>query len=120
MTNTEKRLEFEEEVAKELGYVSALFMSQECKGTEIVMPTEELKEVADRIRLYAFFSIQQAVEEERARVVEELFEMEKNKWKDVEHCTCLGYAIIQVVGGEDSKEGKEMSKRLSSLKEKSL
>jgi len=72
MTNTEKRLEFEEEVAKELGYVSALFMSQECKGTEIVMPTEELKEVADRIRLYAFFSIQQAVEEERERVRKEI------------------------------------------------
>ena len=68
MTYTEKRLKFEEEVAKELGYVSALFMSQECKGTEIVMPSTELKEVADRIGLYAFTSIQQAIAEERERV----------------------------------------------------
>ena len=69
MTNTEKRLKFEEEVAKELGYVSALFMSQECKGTEIVMPSTELKEVADRIGLYAFTSIAQALAEDRERVV---------------------------------------------------
>jgi len=68
MTYTEKRLKFEEEVAKELGYVSALFMSQECKGTEIVMPSTELKEVADRIGLYAFTSITQAIAEERERV----------------------------------------------------
>ena len=27
-------------------------MSQECKGTEIVMPTKELKKIADRIGLY--------------------------------------------------------------------
>jgi len=68
MTYTEKRLKFEEEVAKELGYVSALFMSQECKGTEIVMPSTELKEVADRIGLYAFTSIAQALAEDRERV----------------------------------------------------
>ena len=32
-----------------LGEVSALFMSQEIKGTEMVMPTEELIEIADRL-----------------------------------------------------------------------
>ena len=59
--------------------------------------------------------LDQARAEERERVVEELFEIEKTKGKDAKHCTCLGYAIIQVVGGEDSKEGKEMIKRFSSL-----
>lgn len=54
--------EFDEEVEKELGYVSALFMSQECKGVEIIMPTEELKKVADRIGLYAFRLLQQELE----------------------------------------------------------
>ena len=60
-------------------------------------------------------SIAEAKNEERERMVEELFEIEKTKGKDAKHCTCLGYAIIQVVGGEDSKEGKEMIKRFSSL-----
>ena len=46
--------EFKEEIVRELGYCSALFMSRECKGTEMVMPTKELKEIADRIGLYFF------------------------------------------------------------------
>lgn len=32
-----------------LGEVSAIFMSQEIKGTEMVMPTEKLIEIADRL-----------------------------------------------------------------------
>ena len=56
----ERAEEFDEQVGIELGYVSALFMSQECKGTEIVMPTQELTEVMDRIGLYSLTAIQQA------------------------------------------------------------
>lgn len=41
--------EFKAAVRQELGYVSAIFMSQECSGTEIVMPTKELLESADKI-----------------------------------------------------------------------
>jgi len=59
----------EQEVTQELGYVSALFMTQECKGTEIVMPTKELKEASDRISLYVSSLIQQALAEERERVL---------------------------------------------------
>lgn len=55
---TTKRIE--EEIGKELGYVSSLFMSQECKGTEIIMPTEELSETLDRIMLYIYTHISQA------------------------------------------------------------
>jgi len=84
MTYTEKRLKFEEEVAKELGYVSALFMSQECKGTEIVMPSTELKEVADRIGLYAFTSITQAIAEERERVKEGLLKEYKGQESQIQ------------------------------------
>lgn len=32
-----------------IGEVSAIFMSQEVKGTEIVMPTEGLKKIGDRV-----------------------------------------------------------------------
>ena len=58
MTNTNWE-EFERKVGEELGSVSALFMSQECKGTEIIMPTIELKECLDRISLYAFSLLEQ-------------------------------------------------------------
>ena len=40
-------------IEEALGEASALFMSKECKGTEIVMPTEELirisKETASKV-----------------------------------------------------------------------
>jgi hypothetical protein len=53
--------------------------------------------------------------ETRNQIIEELFQIEKEKWKDCDHCTCLGYAIIQIAGGEDSEKGKEMEKRLQEL-----
>lgn len=55
------------------------------------------------------------VERGRRQAIEELFEIEKTKWKDAVHCTCMGYALIQLAGGEDSKGGKEMEKRLQAL-----
>jgi len=46
---------FMEEVRIELGYVSAIFMSQgDIKAKDIIMPTTELEEAADRIGLYFF------------------------------------------------------------------
>jgi len=108
MTYTEKRLEFEEEVAKELGYVSALFMTQECKGTEIVMPTEELKEVVDRIGLYAFTSIHQAQEQHNQDCTREEWMQEKIKLaeqevmkrvvEEIEHWTPKQERSFYVVG----------------------
>ena len=35
-----------ETIREALGETAALFMSQECRGTEIVMPTEELERIA--------------------------------------------------------------------------
>lgn len=37
------------EILGALGYASSLFMTQECKGTEIVMPTEELEDIAKKL-----------------------------------------------------------------------
>lgn len=34
-------------IGEALGEASVLFMSQECKGTEIIMPTEELIRITD-------------------------------------------------------------------------
>ncbi len=39
----------EEKVNQMLGKTSALFMTQECKGTEIIMPTKELVEISDEL-----------------------------------------------------------------------
>ena len=38
-------------ITESLGEVSALFMSQECKGTEMVMPTTELIRIANQLLL---------------------------------------------------------------------
>jgi hypothetical protein len=75
--------EFRSEVNEELGYCSALFMSKDCKGTEIEMPTTELKEIGDRIKLYAFkvlHSRDTAIRE----VIEKLRKENKRteKWSD--------------------------------------
>jgi hypothetical protein len=37
-----------------LGEVSALFMSQEVKGTEIIMPSEELLRIGDKLGIDIF------------------------------------------------------------------
>jgi len=67
--------EFRNEIDKELGYCSALFMSQECKGTEIVMPTKELKEISDRIELY-FFAHQSELEKAaREEIINEIMKI---------------------------------------------
>jgi hypothetical protein len=56
--------DFRTQLNEELGYVSGLFMSQgDTRAGDIVMPTEELNEAADRIELYAF----SAMEAERER-----------------------------------------------------
>jgi len=38
-----------EKIGVAFGEVSALFMSQEVKGTEIIMPTEELERIAETL-----------------------------------------------------------------------
>mgnify|MGYP003135854885 FL=1 len=35
-------------IAESFGEVSALFISQECKGTEMIMPTEELEKILNK------------------------------------------------------------------------
>jgi len=63
--------------------------------------------------------IKQVRREERAKVrkevIEEVFEVEKEKWNDAVHCTCLGYALVKLAGGEDSEGGKKMEERLLKL-----
>lgn len=50
-------------ILEAFGEVSALFMSQEIKGTEIIMPTEELERIADETlkRLRTKKTIEQAI-----------------------------------------------------------
>ena len=47
--NNKKIEEMERIIGEQLGQASVLFMSQKCKGTEIVMPTEGLAVVRDNI-----------------------------------------------------------------------
>lgn len=83
--------DFEKEVQQELGYVSGLFMSQKCKGTEIIMPTTELKEVSDRIGLYLF----EAISKERTKVIGEIEDIIENKSDSKEHDTREHYLAYE-------------------------
>ena len=51
-----------EVIREALGEASVLFMSQECKGTEIVMPTEELSRIADEANKRIIQTIRKEVE----------------------------------------------------------
>ena len=48
----------------------------------------------------------------RRDAVEELFKIEQEKWSDAVHCPCMGYALIELSGGEESEGGIEMQRRL--------
>lgn len=52
---------------------------------------------------------------ERKKIIEELIQIQKERWSDAIHCTCLGFAIVQIAGGEDSKEGMAVTKRLMEI-----
>lgn len=51
----------------------------------------------------------------RESAIQELFEIERDKWSDAIHCTCMGYALVELSGGEESEGGKQMEKRLRTL-----
>jgi hypothetical protein len=53
-----------------------------------------------------------AYEEGRKDAIEDLFTIEQEKWDDAIHCTCMGYALVELSGGEDSAEGQVMQERL--------
>jgi len=63
-----KQLEqFRKSCQEELGYISSIFMSQgNIKAGDIIMPTEELNESADRFELYLF----KALKAERQSIIE--------------------------------------------------
>ena len=74
------------------------------------------KELQVDLETFINQKLQQAEQRKIEEIIEELFKIEKEKWNDAEHCSCLGYALIKISGGEDSQAGKEMEKRLQSLK----
>jgi len=64
--------EFREDVGKELGYISGIFMSQgNTKAKNIIMPTEELEEALDRIGLY-LFKAQKAQKQDLLKKIEDM------------------------------------------------
>jgi len=68
-TQIEKKKDFRTKLQEELGYVSVLFMSQgDTRAGDIIMPTGELQEVADRIELYVFQELRQHEEEVREEI----------------------------------------------------
>lgn len=42
--------------------------------------------------------IDELLKSQREEIAKQFIEIEKDKWKDAEHCTCLGYAIVKIFG----------------------
>ena len=67
--------EFREECGKELGYVSSIFMSQgDTKAGKIIMPTEKLIEVTDRMGLYLFEALSRQEAETKKEILQVVLE----------------------------------------------
>ena len=63
------------------------------------LPNEEVK-----IRISsAQEMVKKAMKEQRQEIANKLIDIENSKWKDAEHCTCLGYAIVTIFGEEYEK-----------------
>ena len=76
--------ELKESINKKLGYVSSIFMSQDVKGTEIVMPTEELEEVSDQLlQLFESYAKEMIGEDEnyQTSISPTMFDVEKKAVK---------------------------------------
>jgi len=71
----------------------------------IVSHPEEYTSVDVEVRKVLEVLLQQ----ERERIAEELVKIEREKWKDAKHCSCLGYAIVKVFG-------EKYEDRLTSIK----
>jgi len=48
--------------------------------------------------------VNQSLLSQKEEIVKKLIEIEKEKWNDAYHCTCLGYAIVQVFGEKHEEE----------------
>ena len=58
-----------EKIKEAFGEVSALFMSQECKGTEIVMPTEDLERISEQLQQDLKSTILEKLPEEKINLL---------------------------------------------------
>jgi hypothetical protein len=61
--------------------------------------------------------IEQTYKQCGENILEELIKIENERWEDAKHCTCLGYAIIQVAGGDDG-DIDELERRLKLMHNK--
>jgi len=52
---------------------------------------------------FIFAQIRQARQREREVIVNKMLKIEKTKWHDCEHCTCLAYAIVSIFGEKYEK-----------------
>ncbi len=48
--------------------------------------------------------IEQLLNKEKLKLLEGLHAIEKEKWGDAEHCSCLGFAIHKICCGDEKEE----------------
>ena len=103
----------------------SLVFDERCRGCDAPKSDNRVERAMDEfdskfaeigeMRVWIEKTLTQLEKEVREELVEQLFKVEKEKWHDAEHCTCLGYALVEVCGGEDSEDGQLMEKRLLAL-----
>ena len=76
-----------EKCQEEIGYITAIFMSQgKTKADDIIMPTEQLEEVSDRIGLYLFKAFSQQRQQLKQAIDKEIEKMDteirKTRWNE--------------------------------------
>ena len=97
-------------IGEALGEVSVLFMSRECKGTEIVMPSTELLKIGDKL-YFQLGLVDDVVSDlkEKLRVAEE----EKQRWAN-----CCGEMIMTCHTCKELDQLKAENERLREKYEK--
>lgn len=76
------------------------YCSQINNGTQDVMFLEDFSDASKQL-------IDKTIQQERERVVAILKQIDKEKWSDATHCTCLGYAT-EILEGKNREEYKRI------------
>ena len=79
-------------------HLHSVRMAQKVENNEM-----DYSEVESSISDWWLLKIDELLKSQREEIAKQFIEIEKDKLKDAEHCTCLGYAIIKIFGKKYEK-----------------
>ena len=105
-TMTKKQEKWEDETLREWRklWLEVVDLIVNSEGIVDLVEAETITEqfISDQLR--------QARQREREVIVNKMLKIEKTKWHDCEHCTCLAYAIVSIFGEKYEKIIKGFNK----------